>query len=117
MADMRARRMMGCQQNMSCNNYGNRRAEQNMGCADSSCRAWMRKLQMIDFALADTILYLDAYPECKQALAYYHKLKAEREQLMQAGRGRCGAVCARENESTEHWQWTQGPWPWHPDAN
>ena len=28
-------------------------------CMDRSCRAWMRRLQMIDFALADTVLYLD----------------------------------------------------------
>ena len=44
-----------------------------------SCYAALKKLRAIDFALQETVLYLDAYPQNKQALRYYHRLIKERE--------------------------------------
>ena len=44
--------------------------------------AYLRRLQAIDFALADLILYLNAYPNSAEALAYYHELREERKQLL-----------------------------------
>ena len=117
MADNRGRKAGLCRMQTGCGACESREEREDGMCMDRSCRAWMRRLQMIDFALADTVLYLDAYPECKQALAYYRKLIEEREQLLQAGKGRCPAVNAMGNGSEERWQWTQGPWPWQHDAN
>ena len=37
---------------------------------------------MIDFSMAETILYLDAYPENADAMKYYKTLKDEREKLI-----------------------------------
>lgn len=77
----------------------------------------MRKLQMVDFAIAETVLYLDAYPNCKAALAYYHKLLDEREKLADSLAKSGRPVTNMSNTDTENWNWTNGPWPWELDAN
>ena len=87
------------------------------GSSNSKDRSLMRKLQMIDFAIVDTVLYLDAYPDSKPALEHYNKLISERLRICEA-LGRSGErVTHRDNVSTEHWTWTNGPWPWQLDAN
>ena len=43
----------------------------------------INKLRKIDFALVDTVLYLDAYPHCKKAMEYYKKLLAEQKTLLE----------------------------------
>ena len=50
----------------------------------NGCKTLQKRLQMIDFALADTILYLDAYPECSQALEYYHILLEQKDEVANA---------------------------------
>ena len=93
----------------SCNTCGN---------TDSSCRSLCQKLKKIDFSLIDTILYLDAYPECKKALAYYHKLKAEREMIIDMLSKKCNTPITNLNNSSEDsWNWVEQPWPWDPSAN
>ena len=82
-----------------------------------NCQRLKKKLQAIDFAIVDTNLYLDAYPNCRQALDYYHKLIAEREALVSVINEKCGPVSARENKSRTEWNWIRGPWPWELDAN
>lgn len=81
------------------------------------CAEMKRRLRMLDFAIVDTVLYLDAYPNCKKALAYYHRLKGEREALAEMIHAQCGPTTAWSNDSTESWDWVKGPWPWEPDAN
>ena len=43
-----------------------------------------KKLQKISFALVETVLYLDAYPNCEKAKNYYRELKKERESILKA---------------------------------
>ncbi len=76
-----------------------------------------RRLQQIEFALVDVILYLDAYPECTRALEYYHKLLAERDELLDTINTQCGPMTNFSNVSTKSWQWIDGPWPWLAEAN
>lgn len=83
----------------------------------ANCTALEMRLKQVEFALADVILYLDAYPNCGQALSYYHKLVDEREQLVAAINEQCGPVTNLGNVSTEVWSWIDGPWPWMIDAN
>ena len=82
-----------------------------------SCNATLKKLRAIDFALQETVLYLDAYPQNKQALRYYHKLIKEREQLMESYQSHCGPLTMYGNTNQNAWDWINGPWPWDPDAN
>ena len=77
----------------------------------------MKKLQAIDFALNETVLYLDAYPNSAPALEYYHKLLCERERLCDALAKSGVPITYRDNVSTTNWEWINSPWPWQPDAN
>ncbi len=71
---------------------------------------------MIDFAITETVLYLDAYPNSKSALSYYSKLVAEREKLTDSLAGAKYPTTHFDNTS-DSWVWTNGPWPWQIDAN
>ncbi len=83
----------------------------------TNCQRLKRKLQTVDFAIVDTVLYLNAYPDCRRALEHYHKLIAEREVLVATINEKCGPICHRDNKSRTEWNWIQGPWPWESDAN
>lgn len=87
-------------------------ARNNGGCCNLN-----KRLQQIEFALADVILYLDAYPNCDKALEYYHRLLAERDELLDAINTQCGPMTNFSNVSTQNWQWIDGPWPWQSEAN
>lgn len=74
-------------------------------------------IQKIDFALVEAILYLDAYPDNRQALAFYHKLLNERARLTEQYEKTVGPLTATANRSTTSWNWTKAPWPWELAAN
>ena len=77
----------------------------------------LRRLQALDFSIVDTVLYLDAYPNCRSALAHYHRLIAERDALLRQLAKEGTPMTVYENESTDTWDWSKGPWPWEPSAN
>ena len=101
-----AGRTGGCR---NCNGGGNRRISQN-------CQGLMEQLRAVDFAITETVLYLDAYPNCREAMEFYHKLIAERKQLTEAYEGACGPLTMYGN-GKNGWEWAEGPWPWEADAN
>ena len=83
------------------------------GCGE--CHELMNRLQKLDFSIQETVLYLDAYPDCCEAKNYYHQLVKERKEVAHAYEKACGPLCAMGNVSTSSWDWTRAPWPWHPD--
>ena len=83
----------------------------------SSCDSLKKKLQTVDFAIIETVLFLDAYPKNMQALEYYHKLVGERKLLEKAINEKCGPITNMSNESRTEWNWVSSPWPWEADAN
>ena len=74
-----------------------------------------RRLQAIDFALQDTVLYLDAYPDDADALDYYHSLLGARAGIL-ASRPKNLPLTAYDNTGAT-WDWINSPWPWEIDAN
>ncbi len=90
---------------------------QHSACRCHSCDKQLAALRALDFAIQETVLYLDAYPNCAEALQYYHTLIAEREQAMAAYETSCAPLTIYGNKSTTSWDWTSAPWPWEPDAN
>lgn len=72
----------------------------------------LRKIQEVDFSLYETILYLDAYPNCREALAYYHTLLSQRNALMAQYQREIGPLSAFGNHSQSSWDWVKAPWPW-----
>ena len=81
----------------------------------AECCALMHRLQELDFALQETILYLDAYPNCGEAMSYYRKLVCEREQVAKEYERQCGPLTAMGNGDATEWKWGKSPWPWNPD--
>lgn len=75
------------------------------------------RIRKVDFSLVDTILYLDAYPCSADALAYYHKLKDGKDELVKKYEAMYGPLTAYGNDSESDWNWIKGPWPWEYDAN
>ncbi len=87
------------------------------GNACRSCKRLLEELRVLDFAIQETVLFLDAYPDHPDALQYYHALLAEREGAMADYQKNCGPLTVYGNESKTSWDWTSTPWPWEPDAN
>ncbi len=83
----------------------------------NDCKALMKKLQSIDFAIIDTVLYLDAYPKCKKALAYYNKLLDERAGLRKMLAEKCRRPMSSFENGSDNWDWISSPWPWDASAN
>ena len=86
------------------------------GCGDRKCREIMEQLRAVDFALTETVLYLNAYPHCGEAMNFYHKLVEQRRQLVGAYESQCGPLTRYGNDG-DAWEWAEGPWPWEAEAN
>ena len=97
------------------NNTGMGSAEQipNM---PSNLKALQKKLQKVSFALVETVLYLDAYPNCEKAKKYYKELSEERDMLINT-LSKAGMPMSSMNVIGNEWNWTKGPWPWEYEAN
>ena len=80
----------------------------NMGGGD----ALLKRLQQVDFAIYDTILYLDAYPNCRKALAHYHTLIEMKRRLSAEYEAQYGALTPFSVQSKTNWSWCETPWPW-----
>lgn len=103
--------------NASCGcgcGYGSDRVAEG-ACANRECHALMRRLQQLDFSIQETVLYLDGYPDCAEALAYYHQLIKERCAVAEQYERACGPLTMKGNINTQAWNWVEAPWPWHPE--
>lgn len=81
----------------------------NMNCNGNSL---LKRLQEVEFALYELTLYLDAYPESKEALMHYHSLLDARQTLVAEYQAKHGPLTMYGNESTTSWDWASTPWPW-----
>ena len=103
--------------NQQRNDYHATPMRQRQSCPEGSCRDHLKQIRALDFAIQETVLYLDADPENKQALEYYHQLLAQRKDVMEHYQKHCGPLSMYGNESRDSWDWVCGPWPWEPEAN
>lgn len=81
----------------------------NMNCNGNSL---LKRLQEVEFALYELTLYLDAYPESKDALMHYHSMLDARRALVAEYQAKHGPLTMYGNESTTSWDWASTPWPW-----
>jgi spore coat protein JB len=86
-------------------------------CPRGRCETLLKQIRIVDFSLVETVLYLDLYPGCSQALAHYHQLRKQREELVREYETVCGPLTMCGNESSTTWDWVKGPWPWEAEAN
>jgi len=86
------------------------------GCGQDNCKRLMEEIQRVDFALYETVLYLDVYPNSCEALDAYHRLKCQSEALHAQYEESCGPLTAFGNQSKTAWSWMDQPLPWAYDA-
>ena len=73
-------------------------------------------MQEAQFALWETVLYLDAYPTDEEALAYYRQMQEETERLSEEYEAKYGPL-SQFTSNGERWDCIDGPWPWESEAN
>ena len=110
-----------------CGCNGNAVVEPRTGCGCSNhndngqpshaCTELLAKIRAVDFALYELVLYLDAYPNCQDALDMYHKLLCRQKELTAEYESACGPLTAFGNESHTSWDWIDKPFPWEFSAN
>lgn len=86
------------------------------GCANG-CDKLLKDLQKLDFTIYELVLYLDAYPECEEALSMYNHLVCQRSEALAEYEHKCGPISILGNKSTTSWDWVKGSLPWEYGAN
>ncbi len=71
----------------------------------------LRRLQVLQFALHETILYLDGHPMCQKAMEYYKEMQPKVKAAYDEFVSKYGPLTAAE-VSGDSWSWINGPWPW-----
>ena len=71
----------------------------------------MKRLMAVDFALYETILFLDTHPTNRKAKAYYDKLKTQRQALADQLKKEGKTLTAMDVDG-DTWSWINTPWPW-----
>lgn len=72
----------------------------------------MRTVAAFGFAMYDAQLYLDAYPECPEAVEYYFDMKNKFTAAAAEYEKKYGPLTASSPENRDTWKWSTEPWPW-----
>ena len=76
----------------------------------------LHNVQKAEFALVEANLYLDAYPDCEEALEYFAKMNEECLKARAAYEEECGPLTVKSKHN-DAWQWVMTPWPWEIGVN
>ena len=77
----------------------------------------LKKIQAEDFAVYETVLFLDGHPHDKTALAFYNTHRDAAEKLKREYAEKFGPLTIYENHDSGCWHWIDKPWPWEKEAN
>lgn len=73
----------------------------------------LKRIQICDFALNDTALFLDNNPDNEMALGYYKKYNDIRNQAAAEYVNKYGPLTHSDYDGGERWKWVDDtPWPW-----
>ena len=87
----------------------------NAGALDRA--ALLKKIQAMDFALHETVLYLDGHPKNQKALEYYRQHRDGLRALKEEYNRRFGPLTIYDNYDNDQWRWVDKPWPWEKEGN
>ncbi len=74
--------------------------------------ALMHRIQTLSFAMTETVLYLDAYPQNCTALRYFCRVRDELARATKEYEGMYGPLTAAGDVCDGSWKWATQPWPW-----
>ncbi|MGC2872436.1 spore coat protein CotJB [Ihubacter sp. rT4E-8] len=72
----------------------------------------MRAVQMYDFAMKDTELFLDTHPNNEAALAFYNDTREKALAAIEEYEEQFGPLTASDTDVNQGWTWVETPWPW-----
>ena len=72
----------------------------------------LRNVQAAQFALLETVLYLDGHPCNRQALAHYQRYRQQYQKAREEYQAKFGPLRNDEVEEGASWSWIASPWPW-----
>lgn len=72
----------------------------------------LTRLQTLDLILKEAALYLDAYPNNREALEYFNKNNKMREEVHKEYTEKYGPIMQGDSKSSTTWDWVKDPWPW-----
>ena len=72
----------------------------------------MRRVQMYDFAIQDTKLFLDTHPNNKAALIFYEEMRKAYLEAVMDYEEQFGPLTAEDVNVEDGWTWVTNPWPW-----
>lgn len=78
----------------------------------SFCKKLKCRIQVLDFALQETILFLDTHPCDFEALRYYRIIRRKLARLERIYECKCGPLTAQGVDTEFGWEWACCPWPW-----
>ena len=75
-----------------------------------------KKIQILEFVILDTGLYLDTHPMDQAALCYYHNHREMLDAAVDEYTKCYGPLTMDAVLSKNNWTWIEKPWPWEMEA-
>lgn len=69
-------------------------------------------INSINFAIYDTVLFLDTHPKNQDALAYYNQYVNLSKQAVSEYTRYFGPLTIYDVKECNEWPWINRPWPW-----
>ena len=70
----------------------------------------LRRVQIYDFALTDTGLFLDTHPTNRAALNFYDETRRMYLEAVEVFEEQFGPLTATDTDVTKGWAWVETPW-------
>lgn len=80
--------------------------------AKSEREDMLMQIQELRFATIDLGLYLDVYPNDKNALNLFNNYLKQEKQICKAYESKYGPLTLGSEVQTNSWLWDNSPWPW-----
>lgn len=79
----------------------------------------LKKLSELDFIAVDLALFLNTHPENREAIQAYNQVITAADAVRMKYEEAYGPLCSFRSyaSDTDHWEWSNNPWPWQADAN
>lgn len=75
-----------------------------------------RTIQIYDFVIHDTALYLDTHPTDQIALEYFDKMRDLYRKAVEVYTANYGPITIEDVNIENNWTWIEKPWPWQMEA-
>jgi len=77
----------------------------------------LKRIQVCDFVLFETHLYLDSHPTDAAALDHYKKYRDMKKMAAEEFVDKYGPLTGADAVKEDRWTWVDDPWPWEKEAN